>query len=988
MNESQIRELVSKAHRHADGRRRLPESTYRLQFHKGFGFPDATAIVPYLAELGITHVYASPYLRAAPGSTHGYDVIDHCRLNPEFGTQADYDAFVQTLAQHGMTHILDTVPNHVGIATNENNWWNDVLEHGPASRYGGYFDIAWGDSPRPELHDRVLVPILGQPYFKALEEGQIQLEFDGRSGAFSVKYYARTFPVNPSSYGRILERCVIDDDELTSILTAVRHLPSRSDRDPARDLERRRETVVIKRRLSALVRGNERVKTAIDAAVKSLNGRAGDARSFDAMDELLGAQCYRLAYWHIASEEINYRRFFDINDLAAMVMERQDVFEETHALTLKLLAEGKVAGLRIDHPDGLYDPERYFQRLQAHYLLECARVAAGADAAYQNVPWEQLKGPVLQELEREPLFPPPLYVVAEKILAVDERLPRDWVIDGTSGYHFLNMINGLFVDSGNAERFTDLYNEFVGDATSFEDLVYRKKRLILDTAMASELHMLAHRLGRLAQKNRRSRDFTLLVLRDALAETIACFPVYRTYITGPEVHAVDVGRIDAAIQCAMERNPRADGDVFNYLRETLLQHYPENFTDLDRNEQLTFAGKFQQLTAPVTAKGVEDTAFYIFNRLVSLNEVGGDPARFGIKADELHAYLGARQKAWPYGLSALSTHDTKRSDDARARLNVLSEMPEQWQASIKQWKALNGPSKLTANEQYLLYQALAGTWPLEPYSDADYQEFIKRTQAYMLKAMREAKVNTSWTEPDEEHEKAVLEFIHRILSAGKNDAFLGHFQAFGRRIAHLGQLNSLSQTVMKLACPGVPDTYQGTEVWDFSYVDPDNRRPVDYRHRHRIMEELHAMQNAHRDDLGGMAGDLIREKENGRVKFWITWQILRCRRDHPGLLSRGEYIPLRVTGAKAEHVFAFARMHGGKTALVIVPRLIAGLVSSGDAGDELPLGKRVWGDTAIALPKQLHGRRFRNVFTGNMVDRLDAAEIFAHLPVAVLLATD
>jgi (1->4)-alpha-D-glucan 1-alpha-D-glucosylmutase len=984
MNENAIRELVRKAHRHAEAQRRLPESTYRLQFHRGFTFADASAIVPYLAELGITHVYASPYLRAAPGSTHGYDVIDHCRLNPEFGTDADYDAFLHALSQHGMTHILDTVPNHVGIATNENNWWNDVLEHGPASRYGGYFDIAWQDSPRPELHDRVLVLILGQPYFKALEGGQLQLVFDAGAGAFFVHYFARTFPVNPSSYGRILERCATDDDELTSILTAIRHLSTRSDRDPAHALERRRETVVIKRRLSALVRASAVVRASIDEAVKTMNGRAGDARSFDALDDLLGAQCYRLAYWHIASDEINYRRFFDINDLAAMVMERQDVFEATHALTLRLLAEGKVAGLRIDHPDGLYDPERYFQRLQSHYLLECARVEAAADPAYQNVPWDQLKGAVVEELEREPLFPPPLYVVAEKILAVDERLPRDWVIGGTSGYHFLNMINGLFVDSRNAQQFTNLYTEFAGDRTTFEDLVYQKKRLILDTAMTSELQMLAHRLGRLAQKNRRSRDFTHHVLRDALAETIACFPVYRTYITGPNVHGVDIGRIDCAIRCALERNPHADRDVFTYLRETLLQQYPHNFTDTDRIEQLVFAGKFQQLTAPVTAKGVEDTAFYIFNRLVSLNEVGGDPARFGIHSDELHAYLAARQKAWPYGLSALSTHDTKRSEDVRARLNLLSEMPEQWQACVKRWKELNGASGVTANEQYLLYQALVGTWPLEPYSDEYYQEFIKRTQAYMQKAMREAKVNTSWTEPNQEHEKSVQAFIERILTADASDAFLAQFRPFQRRIAHLGLLNSLSQSVMKLACPGVPDTYQGTELWDFSFVDPDNRRPVDYAHRCRVIEELHAMQSSHRENLGGMADDLMREKENGRVKFWVTWQILKCRADHPGLLSRGEYIPLEVTGAKARHVFAFARVHGGKTALVLVSRLVGGLVSKA----ELPLGKRVWSDTAVVLPKQLTARRFRNLFTGSLLERLDAAEIFAHLPVAVLLATD
>jgi (1->4)-alpha-D-glucan 1-alpha-D-glucosylmutase len=984
MNSALIPELIEKAKQYADAQRRLPESTYRLQFHREFTFNDATGITPYLAELGITHVYASPYLRAAPGSTHGYDVIDHCRLNPEFGTNADYDAFIDALARHGMTHILDTVPNHVGIATNENNWWNDVLEHGPASRYGGYFDIAWQDSPRPELHDRVLVPILGQSFSKALEEGQLRLAFNANAGAFSVTYFARTFPINPSSYGRILSLRPIDDQEYESILTAIAHLPTRSDRDPSRQSERWRETAVIKRRLAAFVRENATARTVIDAAVEQINGRVGNPHSFDALDQLLTAQCYRLAYWHIASDEINYRRFFDINDLAAMVMEREDVFVQTHALTLRLLAQGKVAGLRIDHPDGLFDPEQYFHRLQSHYLLACAREVAATDPAYQSMPWSEIEAPVLAHLEQQAHFPPPLYVVAEKILAVDERLPRDWAIDGTSGYQFLNMINGLFVDSAKEQQFTNLYSKFVGDDTPFADWVYRKKRLVLDTAMASELQMLTHRLARIAQKNRRWRDFTHHLLRDALAETIACFPVYRTYITSSVVHEVDQGRIESAIRCAVQRNPRTDVDMFHFIRDVLLQRSPDNFTDADRAEQLAFAGKFQQLTAPVTAKGVEDTAFYIYNRLVSLNEVGGDPARFGIAADELHRYLAARQKSWPFGLSATSTHDTKRSEEVRARINVLSEMPDQWQACVDQWAHFNGPSGLTANEQYLLYQALVGAWPLDPCPPDEYTQFIERVQAYMQKAMREAKLETSWTEPNVQHEKAVHDFIGRIVTSRENDPFLASFRPFQGRIAHLGLLNSLSQTLLKLAGPGVPDTYQGTELWDFSLVDPDNRRPVDYAHRQRVIDDLHAMQNSHRENLGGMAHDLMQSKEDGHVKFWITWQMLKARRDHPGLFSRGDYIPLEVTGAKAAHLFAFARVHHDHVAVVVVPRLVGGLV----AGHDLPLGKPVWKDTAVIVPHALARHRFRNLFTGNTIEQFDVGNVLLHLSVAVLMSAN
>jgi (1->4)-alpha-D-glucan 1-alpha-D-glucosylmutase len=592
-----------------------------------------------------------------------------------------------------------------------------------------------------------------------------------------------------------------------------------------------------------------------------------------------------------------------------------------------------------------------------------------------------LKAPVLQRLERENLFPPPLYVLAEKILAVDERLPRDWAIDGTSGYHFLNMINGLFVESSNARRFTVLYTEFTGDSTSFEELVYRMKRRVLDTAMASELEMLAHRLGRLAQKNRRSRDFTHHVLRNALAEVIACFPVYRTYITGPQVNEIDRRRIDTAIRCASERNPQAEPDVFDFIRDTLFQQSPDNFSEADRAEQLIFTGKFQQLTAPVTAKGVEDTAFYIFNRLVSLNEVGGDPACFGIEADELHTYLAARQKTWPYGLSATSTHDTKRSEEVRARLNVLSELPDEWNACIKHWQQLNGPSGLSANEQYLLYQTLVGAWPLDPCCPDEFADFIKRIQAYMLKAMREAKVSTSWTQPDADYEKVVNDFIGRILTAGGDDPFLVHFRQFQRRIAHLGLLNSLAQTLVKLASPGVPDIYQGTELWDFSLVDPDNRRPVDYAHRRRVIEDLHAMQNSHRENLAGMARDLMQAKEDGHIKFWITWQVLKARRDHPGLFTRGEYIPLQIAGSKAKHLFAFARVYKDRAAIVIVPRLIGGLVS----GSELPVGKPVWFDTAIHLPEQLSRGRFRSLFTGNTFEQIDVGAILAELSIAVLI---
>jgi (1->4)-alpha-D-glucan 1-alpha-D-glucosylmutase len=510
------------------------ESTYRLQFHAGFTFRDAAAIVPYLHALGITHVYASPYLKARPGSTHGYDVIDHSKLNSELGTQADFDAFLAALSQHGMSHILDIVPNHVGVATNDNAWWNDVLENGPASRFAGYFDITWRGSPRPELHDKVLLPLLGEPYGDVLEKGQFRLAFD--DGTFGVFYYDRRFPISPRTYGRILahriealEQSLRPENpdllEYQSIANSARHLPDRSARDEDDVMERWRETEVIKRRLGRLAASSEPIARHIDGNVATFNA------SPDLLDELLDHQCYRLSYWHVASDEINYRRFFDINDLAALSMERREVFEATHEFVLRLMREGKLAGVRVDHPDGLYDPKQYFERLRE----------AGVG-----------------------------YVVAEKILAVGEPLPPDWPVSGTSGYDALIMINGLFVDRANEEAFTRIYQDWTGDQTSYDDLVYRNKLLILDISLASELQMLAYQLDRIAQRGRRTRDFTHNALRHALREVIACFPVYRSYVSDEGVRQADIAVIDTAIERAVARNPKTERSVFDFLRDVLL----------------------------------------------------------------------------------------------------------------------------------------------------------------------------------------------------------------------------------------------------------------------------------------------------------------------------------------------------------------------------------------------------------------------------------
>ncbi len=1000
----------------AAARVRLPEATYRLQLYSQFTFRDAAAIAGYLRDLGISHAYASPYLKARPGSTHGYDIVDHGCLNPEIGTEEDYEAWVAALRDGGLGQVLDTVPNHMGVGTNENAWWNDVLENGRAARSSGYFDIAWRSSPRPELQDKVLLAILGDPYGDVLEAGQLRLAF--ADGAFSIAYYDRRFPVAPVSYAKVLghrldelERALGPEDpaliEYQSILTAIRNLPDRHETDPERLAERHREKEVVKRRLATLAGDSEAVRAHVERNVELFNGQPGDPRSFDLLDDLMEQQCYRLAYWRVAPDEINYRRFFDVNDLAALSMEHEEVFEAAHRLVLRLVAEGKVDGLRIDHPDGLYDPAQYFRRLQAYYALAMARREYDADPDAQAVDWPELEGPLRKLVAARADRPGgplgrPLYVVAEKILGADEELVDSWPVHGTSGYDFLNQVNGLFVDPDAARVFTRQYNDHVQDDSSFAELVYRKKVLIMQVSLSSELHMLTDQLDRLAQKSRRSRDFTFNTLRQSLRAAIAAFPVYRSYIADEGLREADRRYIEIAVRRATARNPLLSRRVFRFIRDMLFLESPELFTDTDRAEQRRFAGKFQQVTAPVTAKGVEDTAFYVYNRLASLNEVGGEPGRFGVRPETVHEYNRNRQARWPYALSPLSTHDTKRSEDVRARINVLSEMADDWWAAVARWGRLNEPNRKArgedeqaipdANEEYLLYQTLVGAWPLRPGASGPEESaaFVKRIQDYMLKALHEAKVHTSWINPNAEYDEAVTEFVGRILDEGSNREFLDDFRAFAGRVAGYGLYNSLAQTLLKLASPGVPDTYQGTEVWDFSLVDPDNRRPVDYELRRRMLQDLRSAIETSGGDLAGLADRLLTAKEDGRIKLYVTHRALVCRRDHPGLFTAGEYLPLAAGGAKAGNLFAFARRDGQAAAIAAVPRLVVGLTPD---PDRPPIGD-AWQDTRLSLAGLDAGLRWRDAFTGRTFTAelrdgqpsLAAAELFTHLPVALLVA--
>ena len=983
---------------------RVPVATYRLQFNRGFTFEAARQVIPYLEALGVSDVYASSYLQARPGSMHGYDIADHSRLNPEIGTEEEFARFVGDLQARGMGQILDVIPNHMGIAAACNPWWNDVLENGPSSAYAEFFDIDW-DPVKPQLANRVLLPILGDQYGQVLEKQELALEYAG--GAFSLRYHETRLPIAPRSatliLGHRLETLTAtlgEGDpylqEYQSIITALTNLPARTETAPDRVRERMREKEVIRRRLAHLTERCEIIRASIEETVRNFNGKRGDPRSFDLLDRLLDDQAYRLAYWRVAAEEINYRRFFDINDLAAIRMENPAVFREAHRLILRLVEEGKLTGLRLDHPDGLFDPPRYFLALQRERFAQVARARLDQQGVGAEPDREAAVAVALQRFDAtcqpDPARPGcrPLYLLAEKILARGERLPIHWAIHGTTGYEFLHLVGGLFVDSSNEKAMTAAYTAFTGQRTPFADLVYESKQLILRVSMSSELNVLGHALDRLSERNRYSRDFTLNSLTHALREVIACFPVYRTYIDGrsPEVSLQDRACVEVAVAFAKRRNPATNVSVFDFVRDVLLLRYPENVDQTYREDQRTFVQKFQQVTAPVTAKGVEDTAFYRYNPLVSLNEVGGDPDRFGISVDEFHTQCLARQEKWPAGLSATSTHDTKRSEDVRARIQVLSEIPREWRAAVGRWHRWNrrhaaevdGRPAPDRNDEYLLYQTLIGAWPIALMEPEEAATFTARIQEYMLKAAREAKVNTSWINPNEAYDEALRSFVARILEPDSGNRFLPDFISFQTFVARLGMVNSLAQTLLKITAPGVPDFYQGTEVWNFSLVDPDNRRPVDFASRISLLEGLR--ERIAMGHLVELARELVEQWMDGRIKLYTIHRALTYRRRAPDLFRAGEYVPLSTGGAYAEHVCAFARRQATTAVLTVVPRLIGVLT---DNGARLPLGTEVWGDTRVLLPRDLPAGPYLNLFTGTEV-RTRPVDAAAGLPVGDLLA--
>ena len=1004
ISDEKVKKIFDAVKGNLDIVRRIPVATYRLQFNYQFKFSDARSIVPYLHDLGISDCYASPYFKAKKGSLHGYDILNHNQINPEIGTEDEYEEFVKELKKYGMGQILDIVPNHMNITGKENVWWMDVLENGQSSIYADFFDIDW-KPVKVELENKVLFPILGDQYGNVLERGELVLSFEG--GAFFIRYEGRKLPLTPVTCMKVL-KLRLDEleeeigkdhphlQEFLSILTALDHLPSHSEREKEKIAERIREKEVIKRRLRELYVESREVKSFIDRNVSTFNGEKGNPRSYDLLDDLLNDQVYRLSHWRVATEEINYRRFFDINELAAIRMENPAVFEEAHRLVFKLLRERAVTGLRVDHVDGLYNPAQYLYQLQKGSFVQfCPR--ASEVSSNESAP-EELGEFYDRELSGNPSSPLriPLFVVGEKILLRGERLPEDWPIFGTTGYGFLNFLNGIFVDGEAASAMDNIYSRFTRSRIPYQDLVYEKKKLIMEASISGEVNGLGHYLNRISEKDRLTRDFTLRSLTTAIIETIACFPVYRTYVTSAGVNERDRRYIEQAVSKAKRKNPAMSATIFDFLQKVLLLQYPEKFQETDRMEWLDFVRRFQQVTGPVMAKGVEDTVFYVYNRFVSLNEVGGNPERFGTPLDAFHGQNIERAKSWPNAFLATSTHDTKRSEDVRARLNVLSEIPDEWRQCVARWSRVNkrkktmieGQQAPDRNEEYLLYQVLVGTWPLYEMADREYEIFKRRIREYMIKAAREAKANTSWISPNVFYEETLLEFVDGTMG---NQTFIDNFAPLMEKISYFGMFNSLSQTLFKIASPGIPDFYQGTEIWDFSLVDPDNRRPVDYGIRKGMLKELKNTMEHSQPDLRDFARGLIHNWRNGSIKLYVTFRSLNYRKEHAQVFQKGGYFPAISEGPFKENVCAFARQEGAKAVLVVVPRFLTHLIKG---THELPLGKEVWSPSTILVSEEIRNDKFSNIFTGEMLTAveedgkrfLNLDEVFANFPVALLEA--
>ncbi|MFB3925648.1 MAG: malto-oligosyltrehalose synthase [Syntrophales bacterium] len=918
---------------------RIPSATYRVQFNRSFGFQAAKRICGYLAELGISDLYASPVFYATQGSAHGYDICDPDRLNDELGTQDDFEALVHDLQQRGMGWVQDIVPNH--MAYDSRNWrLMSALENGPDSTYAGFFDMDWS---HPCVQGKIMAPFLGRHYPDCLEKGEIGLRYD--SSGLSVCYFGLSLPLRIDSYRIVFaspgEPAGIPEDVrndyrlLDDILGGGEEVP------PA---ERHDRAALLKEDLWNLHNRSPAVRDWMARRICAINGRKGYPESRDLLDSLAASQYFRLSFWKSADQEINYRRFFTVNQLISVRVESELVFRDTHAFLLKLVREGKITGLRVDHVDGLYDPARYLHRL---------RESAG-DA----------------------------YIIVEKILVDREELPREWPVQGTTGYDFLNLVNGIFCRRENELSMTETYLHFSRMDVPYRELLRADRDRVLRGYMAGDIDNLAQALKEIAGRSRYGRDFTFHGLREALSEVLILLPVYRTYISSFPPESTDGYIIRETVDEAVRRKPGL-AEELHFIRGIILGE-EKGCPVEEKPDRLHFSMRIQQFSGPLMAKGVEDTLLYHYGRLLSLNEVGGNPGRFGLSLKEFHEFNQKRGRDWPHTLNATSTHDTKRGEDSRARINILSEIPDEWKTNVTEWARLNRRKKQymgknpvpDGNTEYFIYQTLVGAFP---NYEAEYQSFLPRMKEYMVKASREAKVHTSWSEPDSMYEKALCAFIEKILKTSRGNRFLFRFLPFQKKISYYGCFNSLSQTLIKITAPGVPDFYQGTETWDFHFVDPDNRRPVDYERRIARLDDL---KKEAEHDLAGLLDRLASDVRSGDIKMFLIWRALWARNRMKEVFLAGQYMPLEVTGTHAGHVIAFMRMAAGGRAVTVTPRFLTSLIREG----ERPLGHKIWKDTAIAVPDRAS---WTNALTGEVLEdspaSLSVGAILSRFPVALLL---
>lgn len=934
--------------------RRVVSATYRLQLTKGQRFADAEALVPYLHRLAISHIYVSPVFAARPGSLSGYDTCDFSRVSEELGGEEGLQSLVKALHSRGMGMVVDFVPNHMSAHPQWNRWWRNVLANGPSSSVSEYFDIDWYPA-NSNLHGKVLLAILGKQYGDALESGDLRVEYC--DGEFCLIYADLNLPLNPRQMKFLLRHRWdaaanhLDIEapvqrEFESILFQLDHTPAYLQTGTEARVARERETQIAMQRLSRVIEQSPALRRHLDSVVEEFNGRPGHPESFDLLHTLLEQQPYRLSYWRTAMHEINYRRFFDINDLIGLRMEYRPLFDAAHAKLIQLLERGWIDGVRLDHIDGLLDPQRYLMQFR--------------DAT------KKVK--------------PKLYTVVEKILARQEWLNAEWPVDGTTGYEYLALVNGLFVREDNLSKIESIYRGFCEEVEQERDVIYNAKRLIIGTSMSSELNVLAQELNRLSEQDRHSRDFTLDGLQEALREVVACFPVYRTYISERGFCPTDEMAINEAIGQAKRRNPQLESSIFEFIRAHLCPVRQPGEAGDAFEHRLRFAMKFQQYTSPVQAKGMEDTVFYRYSPLASLNEVGSGAGRRATTPQEFHDANMYRMERWPDAMLTTSTHDTKRGEDARVRIHTLTEMPEEWKSKLLQWSEINKSAKIEVNgrpapdsaDEYLYYQNLLGAWP--PLQNSVNDEILNRMKAFTNKALKEAKVHTSWINPSNEYDSAMENFVEQTLLGPSASEFLASFLPFAQQTSVLGAWNSISQIALKLMSPGVVDTYQGGELWNLSLVDPDNRRPVDFATRQQRLPELLSRIGASSgssEQKREVIADLCRTWWTGDIKLLYVALGLEIRARDEQLLLRGRYLPMSVEGPYAENLIAFAREYRGRAVVTIAARWFGSLLSDPTSLNDI--GNKFW-DTLVKFPTNDTGSgprpetmKFSNVLTGAAV---------------------